>query len=585
LKYLYVFVPLLIILCATISASVQSTDATISGVVVDSTGRVIPDAEIEIMNDATGVHYSSATNGAGIYTITILPPGQYRVQVSKIGFKTLIKPDIILNVQSAVAINFTLPIGATSESVTVEAGASTINTSDGSVSTVIDRNFVENMPLNGRSFQSLMTLVPGVAQVAPPDTLGVGNNVGVNGEIVVNGQRTESNYFSVDGVSANTGANTQFGGGAGAAGAVASETALGTTQSLVSIDALQEFRATTSTYSAEYGRTPGGQFSFTTRSGSKAWHGSAYDYLRNDAMDANNWFNDFYDYPKEKERQNDFGGTLGGSVYLPHVYDGREPTVRDSGKQRLEAACLNHGFNLKDVSFSYGPKAALSNLTFQIGAGERIAIIGASGSGKSTMARLLVRVADPESGCILLEDHPLTDYTLASIRGTVCYVPQHPVLFQGSVRENLMYANPRASVEQMHRAIEAVQLASVLSQLPQGLDTPLGPGEVGLSGGERQRLAVARSLLRESAALVLDEATSALDAPTERTVLQSLAQFRAKQTIIVISHRIRSLTWVDRFVLLDQGKIVATGIHSALYAQSALYRSLFDASAQGVNAP
>jgi Carboxypeptidase regulatory-like domain len=326
LKCLCALSLLLLILCGATLAPAQSTDATISGVVVDPAGRVIPDAAIEIVNDATGVHYSGETNGAGIYTLTILPPGQYRLQVSKAGFKTLIKPGITLNVQSAVAINFTLPIGATSESVTVEAGASTINTSDGSVSTVIDRNFVENMPLNGRSFQSLMTLVPGVAQVAPPDTLGVGNNVGVNGEIVVNGQRTESNYFSVDGVSANTGANTQFGGGAGAAGAVASETALGTTQSLVSIDALQEFRATTSTYSAEYGRTPGGQFSFTTRSGSKAWHGSAYDYLRNDAMDANNWFNDFYDYPKEKERQNDFGGTLGGSVYLPHVYDGRERT-------------------------------------------------------------------------------------------------------------------------------------------------------------------------------------------------------------------------------------------------------------------
>jgi ABC-type bacteriocin/lantibiotic exporter with double-glycine peptidase domain len=262
-----------------------------------------------------------------------------------------------------------------------------------------------------------------------------------------------------------------------------------------------------------------------------------------------------------------------------------EPTVRDSGKQRLESACLNHGFKFEDVSFSYGSKAALSNITFQIGAGEHIAIIGASGSGKSTLARLLVRAADPESGCILLEGHPLTDYTLASVRGAVYYVPQHPVLFQGSVRENLLYANPRASVEEMHRAMQAVQLASVLSQLPQGLDAPLGLGAVSLSGGERQRLSVARSLLRESAALVLDEATSALDAPTERAVLASLAQFRPHQTIIVISHRIRSLSWVDRFVVLDQGRIVATGIHSTLYAHSALYRSLFDASEQGVSAP
>ena len=139
-------------------AFAQSTNATISGVVVDPAGKVIPDAAIEIVNDATGVHYSSETNGTGIYTITILPPGQYRVQVSRVGFKTLIKPGIILNVQSALALNFTMPIGATSESITVEAGASEINTTDGSVSTVIDRNFVENMPLNGRSFQDLLTL-------------------------------------------------------------------------------------------------------------------------------------------------------------------------------------------------------------------------------------------------------------------------------------------------------------------------------------------------------------------------------------------------------------------------------------------
>jgi ABC-type bacteriocin/lantibiotic exporter with double-glycine peptidase domain len=271
--------------------------------------------------------------------------------------------------------------------------------------------------------------------------------------------------------------------------------------------------------------------------------------------------------------------SVGASIRRVRELLDLEPTVRDSGTRRLGSDGLNQGFDIQDVSFSYGSKAVLSNLTFQIGAGERIAIIGASGSGKSTLARLLVRAADPESGCILLEDHPLTDYTLASIRGTVCYVPQHPVLFQGSVRENLMYANPRASVEQMLRAIEAVGLASVLSQFPQGLDAPLGPGAVGLSGGERQRLAVARSLLRESAALVLDEATSALDAPTERVVLQSLAKFRTNQMIIVISHRIRSLTWVDRFVLLDQGRILAAGTHSSLHAQSVLYRSLFDASA------
>jgi ABC-type multidrug transport system fused ATPase/permease subunit len=275
--------------------------------------------------------------------------------------------------------------------------------------------------------------------------------------------------------------------------------------------------------------------------------------------------------------------SVGASIRRVRELLDLEPSVKDMGIERLKSACLIHGFNIQDVSFSYGRDAILSNLTLQIGARERVAIIGPSGSGKSTLARLLARAADPSSGRILLENRPLADYTLATVRKAVCFVPQHPVLFQGTIRENLLYGNPLATIEEMSNAIEAVELVSVLNRLPLGLDTPLGPGAVGFSGGECQRLALARSLLRKSAALVLDEATSALDTPTERTVLQSLAQFRRNQTIIVISHRIRSLTWVDRFVLLDQGRILATGIHSELYAQSALYRSLFDVSVEDLS--
>jgi hypothetical protein len=175
------------------------------------------------------------------------------------------------------------------------------------------------MPLNGRSFQDLLTLVPGVTLV--------GGIVGSGGELTVNGQRTEANYFTVDGVSATVGTTPGDSGlGAGFAGATPGESALGTTQTMVSVDALQEFRASTSTYSAEYGRTPGGQFSFTTRSGTNDWHGSVFDYFRNEALDANNWFLDETGQPKEKERQNDFGGALGGPVLIPHLYDGKDKT-------------------------------------------------------------------------------------------------------------------------------------------------------------------------------------------------------------------------------------------------------------------
>lgn len=277
--------------------------------------------------------------------------------------------------------------------------------------------------------------------------------------------------------------------------------------------------------------------------------------------------------------------SVGASIRRVREVLDLEPTVKDSGMRRLESAHLSEGFNIQDVSYSYGKKGALSNITLKIDAGECVAIVGPSGAGKSTLVRLLVRAADPGSGSIRLEGRPLTDYTLASLRSAVCYVPQHPVLFQGSVRENLLYANPQANADEMFRAIQAVQLESVLDNLPQGLDTPLGPGAVSLSGGERQRLALARSLLRKSAVLALDEATSALDALTERMVLRSLAQFRAQQTMIVVSHRIKSLAWANRFVLVDQGKIAAVGTHSVLYAQSALYRALFDASAQDMIMP
>ncbi len=273
----------------------QSINATLSGGVTDPAGTFIVDADVAIANDTTGVVYTAKTNSSGIYYLSVLPPGHYHVQVSKIGFKTLIKPDVVLNVQSALSLNFSLPVGATSESITVDAASSLLNTVDASVSTVIDRKFVENIPLNGRSFQDLISMIPGVVTQNPQNSLQV---VGTGGDFSVNGQRTESNYYTVDGVSGNIGAGN--GGGVGEAatgGVLGGSTAVGTTQTLLSVDALQEFRVQSSTYSAEFGRSPGGQFSLLTRSGTDIFHGSAFDYLRNDFFDANDWFNDYYGKP------------------------------------------------------------------------------------------------------------------------------------------------------------------------------------------------------------------------------------------------------------------------------------------------
>jgi len=301
----------------------QSTNAAITGQVTDPAKAVIVQAKVTAINNNTNVRYEGATNQTGSYLIPSVPPGDYRIEVEKTGFKTIVKPDVILHVQDTIELNFEMAVGSASETVTVSSGAPLIETQSAAVSTVVDRTYVQNMPLNGRSFQDLILLTPGVLSQSPQNTQLPGS--GGAGEFTVNGQRTESNYYAVDGISANTGIFPSPG-VPSASGSVASTTVLGTTQSLVSVDALEEFRVQSSTYSAEYGRNPGGQFSFVTRSGTNQWHGSAFDYLRNDVFDADDWFNNFLKQLQPPLRQNDFGGTLGGPIKIPHVYNGKDKT-------------------------------------------------------------------------------------------------------------------------------------------------------------------------------------------------------------------------------------------------------------------
>lgn len=313
-----------LVCCLAIACSVgllaQGTNARITGIVTDQSKAVIRGARVVAINEDTGVRYPAETNSSGIYLVPSLIPGKYRVEIESIGFKTVIKPGLVLHVQDVAEMNFEMAVGSTSETVTVSEMGVVMNTTDASVGTVVDRNFVENLPLNGRSFQDLISMTPGVVTQSPQSLTSA---VGYQGDFSVNGQRTESNYYTVDGVSANTSAGYPNGNGQSATtGSVSSSTAFGTTQSLVSVDALQEFRVTTSSYSAEYGRTPGGQFSLSTRSGTNEFHGSTFDYFRNDALDATDWFNKHNGLKKTALRQNDFGGTLGGPIELPHIYSG-----------------------------------------------------------------------------------------------------------------------------------------------------------------------------------------------------------------------------------------------------------------------
>lgn len=295
-----------------VSVPAHAQSASISGQIIDPSGAMVKNVQITLTNDLTHTALRAKTNGVGIYSLPFVAPGKYTLHAEATGFSPYTQTGITVTTAQNLELDFRIKVGGESQSVTVNGSGSGINTTDASVSTVIDRQFVENIPLNGRSFQSLIAATPGVSIVPS-------QGAGTSGEFSVNGQRTESNYFTVDGVSVNTGASDQgsLGMSAGYSGATPGETALGTTQSLVSLDALQEFRATTSTYSAEYGRSQGGQFSFETRSGTAQWHGSAFDYLRNGALDANDWFSNASGLTRPAEHQNDFGGTFGGPLAFP----------------------------------------------------------------------------------------------------------------------------------------------------------------------------------------------------------------------------------------------------------------------------
>ena len=305
---------LLTAFCLLPSAFSQSATATISGTVVDQQGAVVPGATVTVINAATGQQRQATTGDEGNFTVPSLPPATYTIRVEREGFAIAEVSNVVLNVNDQKSISIPLKAGTISEMVKITGEAPLINESP-AVATTIDRTFVGNLPLNGRSFQSLILLTPGVTLASDPAASDPG-------QFSVNGQRGNANYFTVDGVSANIGASA-FAGPAttSQAGAVPGLSAFGGTNNLVSVDALEEFKIQTSTYSAELGRQPGGQISLVTRSGSNQFHGTVFEYFRNEALDARNYFNKV-PAPKTPLRQNQFGGTFSGPVFLPHLGEG-----------------------------------------------------------------------------------------------------------------------------------------------------------------------------------------------------------------------------------------------------------------------
>jgi ABC-type multidrug transport system fused ATPase/permease subunit len=230
----------------------------------------------------------------------------------------------------------------------------------------------------------------------------------------------------------------------------------------------------------------------------------------------------------------------------------------------------------RSVWFCYDEsRPVLRDMSFRIEAGETVAVVGLNGSGKSTIGLLATRLYEPNAGSILVGGQDIRQVGRRSLRKIVTLVPQDPVLFDETVRENLLYGNPRATGKDLETVAALTQLDQVLQTLPKGLDEPLGPLGGRLSGGEKKRLALARTLLQQPRILIVDEITSALDGPAAAGLLQGLELFRQARTLVVISHRPATILWADRILVVDAGAIVDSGRHDELTLRCGAYQRIW----------
>jgi ATP-binding cassette subfamily B protein len=228
------------------------------------------------------------------------------------------------------------------------------------------------------------------------------------------------------------------------------------------------------------------------------------------------------------------------------------------------------------LTFAGTTRPALHDLDLDVPAGQVVALVGAMGSGKSALVSLLPRLYDVTTGAVSIDGADVRSVDLDSLRRSIAIVNDDPFLFSATVHENIAYANPLATREQVERAAEAAQAAGFIAELPRGYDTRVGERGLTLSGGQRQRIAIARAILADPRILILDDATSSVDASTEAEIKAALADLLADRTTFIIAHRLSTIALADRIVVLEDGAVAADGTHDELLEQSGLYREIVE---------
>ena len=255
--------------------------------------------------------------------------------------------------------------------------------------------------------------------------------------------------------------------------------------------------------------------------------------------------------------------------------------IVDNSTKKLSVT--NGNIKLKNVTFKYDDvdKHIFDKFNLDIKAGQKIGLVGPSGSGKSTLVKLLLRFNDIEDGKISIDNQDISKVSQESLRKLIAYVPQEPMLFHRTIRENIAYSKPDASIEEVKNAAREANALEFIEDLENGFDTVVGERGTKLSGGQRQRIAIARAILKDAPILILDEATSALDSESEKLIQDSLDNLMKKRTSIVIAHRLSTIAKLDRIIVLEHGKITEDGSHQKLLNQGGTYCHLWNHQSGG----